>query len=66
MAERIPAETLVISGSRSYLPAKRIEDLSHRLPRGQFASVDLGHVPHEERPSDFLRVVQPFIAYFAK
>ena len=66
MAERIPAETLVVSGSRSYLVPKRLEDLSRRLPRGRFASVDRGHVPHEERPSDFLRVVQPFVAYFAK
>ena len=66
MADRIPAETLVISGSKSHLPAKRLEELSHRLPHGHLASLDLGHVPHEERPSDFLRVVQPFVAYFAK
>jgi pimeloyl-ACP methyl ester carboxylesterase len=66
MAEQIPAETLVISGSKSYLPGSRLEELSHRLPRGTFASVDRGHVPHEERPSDFLRVVQPFVGHFAK
>ena len=40
-----PAETLVISGSQSYLPAERVEELSHRLPNGRFASLDLGHVP---------------------
>jgi pimeloyl-ACP methyl ester carboxylesterase len=66
MADRIPAETLVISGSRSHLPATRLEELSHRLPSGRFASLDRGHVPHEERPSDFLRVVHPFVDYFAK
>lgn len=66
LADRIPAETLVISGSQSYLPAKRMEELCHRLPRGRFTSLDLGHVPHEERPSEFLRVVQPFIGIFAK
>jgi pimeloyl-ACP methyl ester carboxylesterase len=66
LADRITAETLVISGSQSHLPAKRVEELSHRLPKGRFASLDLGHVPHEERPSEFLRVVQPFVAYFAK
>ena len=66
LADRITADTLVISGSQSYLPAKRVEELSHRLPKGRFASLDLGHVPHEERPSEFLRVVQPFVAYFAK
>jgi pimeloyl-ACP methyl ester carboxylesterase len=66
LADQIPAQTLVISGAKSYLPAKRLEELSHRLPRGRFASLDLGHVPHEERPSEFLRVVQPFVADFAK
>ena len=66
MADRITAQTLVISGSKSYLTAKRVEELSHRLPNGRFASVDLGHVPHEERPSEFLGVVQPFVASFAK
>ena len=66
MADRITAQTLVISGSKSHLPAKRVEELSHRLPNGRFASVDVGHVPHEERPSEFLRVVQPFVAVFAK
>ncbi len=66
MASRIPAETLVISGSKSDLPAARLEELTHRFPNGHFASLDLGHVPHEERPSDFLRVVQPFVAFFAK
>jgi pimeloyl-ACP methyl ester carboxylesterase len=66
MADRISAETLVISGSQSYLSASRMEELCHQLPHGQFVSLDLGHVPHEERPSEFLRVVQPFVAYFAK
>ena len=66
MANHIPAETLVISGSKSHLPANRLEVLSHRLPHGRFVSLGLGHVPHEERPSDFLRAVQPFVAYFAK
>lgn len=66
MAEQISAETLVISGSQSYLSPQRIEELSRRLPHSRFASVDLGHVPHEERPSEFLRVVQPFIEFFAK
>ena len=56
----------MISGSQSYLPAGRLEALSRRMPNGRFASLDLGHVPHEERPSDFLRVVQPFVGYFAK
>lgn len=66
MADGIAAETLVISGSQSYLSAPRMETLSRRLPHGHFASVDLGHSPHEERPSEFLRVVQPFVSVFAK
>lgn len=66
MAGQISAQTLVVSGAHSHLPAGRVEELSHRVPQGTFVSLDRGHTPHEERPSEFLRVVQPFIAYFAK
>lgn len=66
MADRIPADTLVIGGSHSHLPTARMEELSHRLPHGRFVSLNRGHVPHEERPSEFLGAVQPFIAWFAK
>ena len=46
--------------------AARMEELAERIPRGSFVSVDAGHTIHEERPSEFLRPVEPFISWFAK
>jgi pimeloyl-ACP methyl ester carboxylesterase len=66
MAKAIPATTLVIGGAHSHLDQQRLAELAHRIPRGSFASLELGHAPHEERPSEFLMVVEPFIAWFAK
>ena len=66
MADRIGSRTLVMSGRHSYLPADRMEELAQRIPRAEFVSVDCGHTIHEERPSEFLRPVEPFISWFAK
>jgi pimeloyl-ACP methyl ester carboxylesterase len=66
LAKEIPAKTLVIGGARSDLDQQRLAEIAHRIPQGSFASLDLGHSPHEERPSEFLRVLEPFIAWFAK
>jgi pimeloyl-ACP methyl ester carboxylesterase len=66
MADRIGSRTLVISAQHSDLPAARMEELAERIPRGSFVSVDAGHSVHEERPSEFLRPVEPFISWFAK
>jgi pimeloyl-ACP methyl ester carboxylesterase len=66
MADRIGSKTLVISARQSDLPATRMEELANRIPRGSFVSVDGGHTIHEERPSEFLRPVEPFISWFAK
>jgi pimeloyl-ACP methyl ester carboxylesterase len=66
MADRIGSRTLVMSGRRSDLPAARMEELAQRIPRAEFVSVDSGHTIHEERPSQFLRPVEPFISWFAK
>ena len=66
MADRIGSKTLVISARHSDLPAARMEELAERIPRGSFVSVDAGHTIHEERPSEFLRPVEPFISWFAK
>ena len=41
-------------------------ELAKRIPNGTFATVDQGHCIHTDKPSDFLRVVEPFISYFAK
>jgi pimeloyl-ACP methyl ester carboxylesterase len=66
MANKIPSRTLVVGGSRSHLPQDRMRTLADAIPNASFASVDLGHNIHTERPSEFLRVVEPFISWFAK
>ena len=66
LAAQIPSKTLVIGGSKSYLPQPRLKELSQRMPNGTFTSLDRGHVIHEERPSEFLQVVEPFISWFRK
>jgi pimeloyl-ACP methyl ester carboxylesterase len=65
-AERIQVETLVLGGARSYLPQHRLHDLSNRLPHGRFASLDLEHAMHEDRPGEVLAVVEPFLNPLAK
>ena len=66
MADRIVSKTLVINGRNSDMPADRMKELANRIPGGSFVSVDCGHTIHEERPSEFLRPVEPFISWFAK
>jgi pimeloyl-ACP methyl ester carboxylesterase len=66
MANKIQAKTLVIGGAQSHLPQNRMRTLSESIPNATFTSLDLGHDPHAERPSEFLRVVEPFISRFAK
>ena len=66
MAKAIPAKTLIIGGAHSHLNQQRVAELAHRIPHASFASLDLGHSPHEERPSEFLMAVEPFVAWFAK
>jgi hypothetical protein len=43
-----------------------VEELSRRIPNATFATMDCTHDGHEERPSEFLIPVQPFISWFAK
>ena len=66
LAEKIPNKTLVIGATESYLPQERIKEISRRIPHATFTSVEGSHAFHEERPSTFLGVVEPFIAWFAK
>jgi pimeloyl-ACP methyl ester carboxylesterase len=66
LAGRITASTLVIGGTRSTVPQGPLEDLANRIPHGRCIALDRGHGIHEERPSEFLAQVQPFISYFAK
>jgi pimeloyl-ACP methyl ester carboxylesterase len=65
-ATQIQASTLVLGAANSHLQQDRIEELSRRIPRATFASMNSNHDGHEARPSEFLRHVEPFISYFAK
>ena len=65
-ATRIQASTLVLGAAQSHLQQDRMEELSRRIPHATFASMNSNHGGHEERPSEFLRHVEPFISYFAK
>ena len=66
MAKSISARTLVLGGNGSHLDQSRIQTLSDEIPNGTFRSFDLGHDLHEDRPSEFLGAVEPFVEYFAK
>ena len=66
LAEKIPNKTLVIGATESYLPQERIKEISRRIPHATFTAVEGSHAFHEVRPSTFLGVVEPFIAWFAK
>ena len=50
----------------SNLRQSRVEELSRRIPHARFASMNCTHDGHEERPSEFLVQVEPFISWFAK
>ena len=65
-AAQIQARTLVLSAARSDLRQNRVEELSRRIPHATFASMNSNHGGHEERPSEFLIQVEPFISWFAK
>jgi pimeloyl-ACP methyl ester carboxylesterase len=65
-ADTIQAETLVLGGAQSYLPQNRLRDLANRLPHGRFASLDLDHDMHEQRPGEVLTVVEPFLKPLGK
>jgi pimeloyl-ACP methyl ester carboxylesterase len=65
-AAQIQANTLVLGAANSDLPQDRLQELSRRIPHATFASMNSNHGGHEERPSEFLRHVEPFISWFAK
>jgi pimeloyl-ACP methyl ester carboxylesterase len=65
-ASQIQANTLVLGAAHSSLQQSRVEELSRRIPHATFTSMNCTHDGHEERPSEFLIPVQPFISWFAK
>jgi pimeloyl-ACP methyl ester carboxylesterase len=65
-ADRIQAQTLVLGAAHSHLPQDRMSELSRRIPHATFATMNSNKDGHEDRPSEFLRQVEPFISWFAK
>jgi 3-oxoadipate enol-lactonase len=65
-AAQIQASTLVLGAAHSHLPQERMSELGRRIPHATFATMDSNHGGHEDRPSEFLRRVEPFISWFAK
>jgi pimeloyl-ACP methyl ester carboxylesterase len=65
-AGKIQANTLVLGAAHSDLRQDRLQELSRRIPHATFASMNSNHGGHEERPSEFLAHVEPFISFFAK
>jgi len=60
-ATDIRARTLVVGGAESDMPQEKLAELSRRIPRGSFTSLDTGHTVHAERPGEFLAVVTSFL-----
>ena len=66
LASKLQANTLVLGAADSSLRQSRVEELSRHIPNATFATMNCTHDGHEERPSEFLIPVQPFISWFAK
>ena len=64
-ARRVKAPTLVIHGDKDRLiPIASARDLVRRLPEWQLEVLEgVGHVPMMETPEQFLRVLNPWLAY---
>ena len=56
-------QVLIIHGTNdALLPASNSRRLAALLPSAQLEVMeDTGHVPHEERPQEFLKIVQQFL-----
>jgi pimeloyl-ACP methyl ester carboxylesterase len=60
---RITMPTLVIAGGpTSGVPQDRVAALAERIPDARLVTVDAGHLVHENRPEEFLALVEPFLA----
>lgn len=60
---RIRAPTLVVWGREDKLfPVAHASRLAKELPNARLEIMDAGHCPHEERPEQFLAVVNEFLS----
>jgi pimeloyl-ACP methyl ester carboxylesterase len=62
LVSRIPTPTLVIGGGRdSFVPPEHIAELVGRLPDGRLATIEGGHLVHENRPDEFMHQLRDFL-----
>ncbi len=66
MAKTTEATTLLLGGRSSHLDQVRMREFGAAMPNARFVGTDQGHSIHTEKPSVFLREVEPFLARFAK
>ncbi|MFF4272310.1 alpha/beta fold hydrolase [Streptomyces sp. NPDC001536] len=60
---RLTMPTLVVGGGpRSLIPQEQVAAVAERIPGARLVTVDAGHLVHENRPEEFLAVVEPFLA----
>jgi pimeloyl-ACP methyl ester carboxylesterase len=61
---KIDVPALVVWGEEDQvIPLRDGRRATAKLPRGRFASIpEAGHIPMEERPEEWLRIVLPFLA----
>ena len=56
----------MVGGTQSNLEQSRMQELVRRMPNASFRAIDRDHCIHVERPSEFLKMLEPFISWFAK
>ena len=61
---RLKTPVLVITGDHDEIvPVKDSVEVAKRLPKSQLVEVEnCGHIPHEEKPKEFLGAVKGFIS----
>lgn len=58
----ITAPTLLVAGGpRSHLRQDQLALVAGRIPDARLVTIDAGHMVHDERPAEFLRVVRDFL-----
>ncbi|MFJ2958047.1 alpha/beta fold hydrolase [Streptomyces sp. NPDC087270] len=60
----ITAPTLVIAGGPgSHLPQDQLARTAARIPDSRLATIDAGHMVHDERPAEFIETVRAFLGH---
>lgn len=57
----ITVQTLVVGGTRSEIPQRRLARMAARFVNGRMETVDAGHTIHAEAPQEFLAVLRGWL-----